>query len=171
MQSLLETTGFADAVIGRRVGDKIELLDGHMRADLAGSQKIPVMIVDLNDEEAELFLLTFDPVAAMAKQNKNNAQVLRTKALSLRAADYDKIVSNTQVVENATKQRVKEQQQQVLARRVTVTVGSIQVPCTQDEVAGMILLITEYADAQGTLVGFGSHLLKMIGEAPCIKTA
>ena len=38
MEEMLESTGFVGAIKGRRVGEKIEILDGHLRAQLAGDE-------------------------------------------------------------------------------------------------------------------------------------
>jgi len=63
---MLGTVGFVGAAIGRDTGDGVELIDGHLRADLAEDSDVPVLIVDLNDDEAAKVLATFDPLAALA---------------------------------------------------------------------------------------------------------
>ncbi len=50
----------------RQTAAGLELLDGHLRKDLAGDAEVPVLVLDLNDEEAAKFLATFDPLAGMA---------------------------------------------------------------------------------------------------------
>lgn len=66
----LEEIGLVDAVVARRdeTGALI-LIDGHLRADVVGDQKIPVLVVDLDEAEADLALVTLDPLSAMAGQN------------------------------------------------------------------------------------------------------
>lgn len=66
MTSMLARIGFTGALIGRDTKDGIELLDGHLRSDIAGEEIVPVLIVDLNDQEAALMLATFDPLAELA---------------------------------------------------------------------------------------------------------
>ena len=63
---MLGTVGFVGAAIGRDTPDGVELIDGHLRADIAEDSSIPVLIVDLNDEEAAKVLATFDPLSALA---------------------------------------------------------------------------------------------------------
>ena len=66
MQGVLEEIGFADAMIARETEDGLELIDGHLRREIMGDQEVPVLIVDVTEEEADQMLLTLDPLAAMA---------------------------------------------------------------------------------------------------------
>lgn len=68
LRGILSEIGFADAVIARELPDgRLELLDGHMRADEAMDQEIPVLVVDLNDEEAQKLLAVLDAMPSMAE--------------------------------------------------------------------------------------------------------
>ncbi|WP_146679666.1 ParB N-terminal domain-containing protein [Pirellula sp. SH-Sr6A] len=165
MDSILESTGFADAIIGRRVGDKIEILDGHLRAELAADQEVPVLIVDLDDEEADLFLLTFDPIAAMAKQQRSKMNSLRTKALGLQSTVFNQIIERSQLGTETAKKEIEKRRSTVRNTLSSVSIGPIRVPCTPDEIAELTLILAEYGDANGSFVGFGTYLLKLIGEA------
>ena len=66
LAAALDSIGLVDAVIARDTPDGLELVDGHLRADLAGDADIPVLVVDLDDSEAAAALATLDPIAAMA---------------------------------------------------------------------------------------------------------
>ena len=66
LSRVLSDIGFADALVVRIVDNKYELLDGHLRKDIAREQEVPVLIVDLNDKEAALFLASFDTSTGMA---------------------------------------------------------------------------------------------------------
>jgi hypothetical protein len=70
LKGILADVGFADAVIARETPDGLMLLDGHLRTEVATDTEIPVLIVDLNDEEADKVLATFDPLGAMANIDK-----------------------------------------------------------------------------------------------------
>jgi hypothetical protein len=64
----LDQVGIADALIAyhsKRNGGKLTLIDGHERR---GSHEAdwPVLILDVTDEEADLLLLTLDPMTGMA---------------------------------------------------------------------------------------------------------
>lgn len=69
MSGILAEVGYVDALIARETPEGLELIDGHLRQDLAGDEKVPVLIVELNDEEAAKVLATFDPIGAMANTN------------------------------------------------------------------------------------------------------
>jgi hypothetical protein len=66
LQGILEDVGFADAVIARETPDGLELIDGHLRQEVMEDQVVPVLIVDVTEEEADKLLATLDPLAAMA---------------------------------------------------------------------------------------------------------
>jgi DNA modification methylase len=71
LKGLLAEIGYADALIGRILPDgKIGLIDGHLRKSATPKIEVPVLIVDLNDEEADKLLLTLDPSMAEADQQK-----------------------------------------------------------------------------------------------------
>lgn len=68
LRGVLEEVGFADAVLARELADgTLELVDGHLRADLMPDQKIPVLVLDIDETEAAKLLATLDPLAAMAE--------------------------------------------------------------------------------------------------------
>jgi ParB-like chromosome segregation protein Spo0J len=68
LRGVLEEVGLVDACIARELPDgTLELLDGHLRADMDPEQKIPVLVVTLDDAEAKKVLATLDPLAAMAE--------------------------------------------------------------------------------------------------------
>ena len=69
LRAVLADVGFADAAIARETPDGIMLIDGHLRTEVAADSEIPVLIVDLTEEEADKVLATLDPIAAMADLN------------------------------------------------------------------------------------------------------
>ena len=71
LRGVLEDIGFADAVIARETDDGLELIDGHLRQEVMGDQVIPVLIVDVTEEEADKMLLTYDPLAMMAHADQD----------------------------------------------------------------------------------------------------
>ena len=80
MRGLLKEVGFVGALVARETPDGLELIDGHLRSDLAEDAEVPVLIVDLSDEEAEKVLLTFDPVSGMAASNDQLLRELLERA-------------------------------------------------------------------------------------------
>ena len=67
LQTMLDRIGYADALIARETPDGLMLIDGHLRADLDLQAQLPVLIVDLDDDEAAQLLATLDPLSAMAE--------------------------------------------------------------------------------------------------------
>ncbi|HEV8069595.1 MAG TPA: ParB N-terminal domain-containing protein [Planctomycetaceae bacterium] len=67
LEGVLSEIGFADALLARELPDgRLELVDGHLRAETAPNQLVPVLVLDVDEDEANKILLTLDPLAAMA---------------------------------------------------------------------------------------------------------
>ena len=64
MEGVLEEVGWAGALIARETPAGLEVIDGEMRTDM--DEMVPVLVVDVTDEEADLLLSTMDPIGAMA---------------------------------------------------------------------------------------------------------
>jgi len=69
LTGMLAEIGFADAVIARETPEGLQLIDGHLRQDIMGDQEIPVLVVDLSEDEAAKMLITLDPLAGLAETN------------------------------------------------------------------------------------------------------
>jgi hypothetical protein len=67
MRGILDEIGYAGALIARETDNGLELIDGHLRKEVTPDQEVPVLIVDLNDEEAKKLLVVLDPIGAMAE--------------------------------------------------------------------------------------------------------
>ena len=77
LETMLGRVGIADAVIARETADGLVLVDGHLRKDvLEGNSSVPVLIVDLSEEEAGEVLATLDPLAGMAGIDHDALQAL-----------------------------------------------------------------------------------------------
>ena len=71
LSAVLERVGYAAALVGRELPDgRVGIVDGHLRATLDPDQKVPVLIVDIDEAEAEFLLATLDPLAAMAQADQ-----------------------------------------------------------------------------------------------------
>jgi DNA modification methylase len=67
LQGVLAEIGYADALLARELEDgSLELIDGHLRAETTPDMEVPVLVLDVNEEEAGRILLTLDPMAALA---------------------------------------------------------------------------------------------------------
>jgi DNA modification methylase len=62
----LERIGYADALLAREGPEGLVLIDGHLRKELTPEQDVPVLVLDLTEEEAEQLLVSLDPLAQMA---------------------------------------------------------------------------------------------------------
>ncbi len=70
MKSVLQSIGYADALVARETEDgSLALIDGHLRADISSDAEVPVLVVDLNEREAKELLLVHDPIGAMAERD------------------------------------------------------------------------------------------------------
>lgn len=68
LEGVLGEVGWADAILVRELPDKsLQILDGHLRADLDAEAKVPVLVLDLDDAEARKLLATHDPLASLAE--------------------------------------------------------------------------------------------------------
>ena len=67
MATVLDRIGMAAAVVARKTDAGLELVDGHLRADLDPEAILPVLEVDLDEDEALQVLATMDPIGAMAE--------------------------------------------------------------------------------------------------------
>jgi len=76
VRGVLDEIGFADALIARETPLGLQLIDGHLRAEVMGAALVPVLIVDLDQAEADQLLATLDPLAAMATRNQESLSAL-----------------------------------------------------------------------------------------------
>lgn len=94
LAELLGTVGFVGAGIGRDTEGGIELIDGHLRADIADESMMPVLIVDLNEEEAATVLATYDPLSALAIPDVDAFKLLLTGIELDEHAELRKVVTD-----------------------------------------------------------------------------
>lgn len=87
MRGVLAEVGYADALIARELPDgSLQLVDGHLRAETTPDAMVPVLVVDLDSDEANKVLLTHDPLAAMAGTDAEKlAGLLETASLNSEA--------------------------------------------------------------------------------------
>lgn len=67
---LLDSVGWADAVLARETDEGLMLIDGHLRKELAADSKVPVLVLDVTEAEADLILATHDPLTSMAETDQ-----------------------------------------------------------------------------------------------------
>lgn len=91
LTQMLSDIGYVGATMAREVNGHLELIDGHLRADIAGDDEVPVLIVDLTDDEANKILVTFDPLGNLA---------------AIDGAALDKLLDGIELDENAALRRM-----------------------------------------------------------------
>jgi len=74
---ILAEVGYVDALMVRELPDgSLQIVDGHLRGETTPDAVVPVLVVDLDDKEADKVLATFDPLAAMAEPDEAQLEAL-----------------------------------------------------------------------------------------------
>ena len=76
LRGILAEVGYADALLVRDTPKGLQLIDGHLRAETTPDATVPVLVLDVTEEEADKILLTLDPLAAMAEGNPESLRAL-----------------------------------------------------------------------------------------------
>ena len=77
LRGILAEVGYVDALIVRELPDgSLQIVDGHLRAETTPDALVPVLVVDLDDKEADKVLATFDPLGAMAEPDEEQLAAL-----------------------------------------------------------------------------------------------
>jgi ParB-like chromosome segregation protein Spo0J len=77
LRGLLAEVGYADALLVRELDDgTLLLIDGHLRAETTPDAIVPVLVLDVDDAEADKILLTLDPLASLATVSHQQLQSL-----------------------------------------------------------------------------------------------
>jgi ParB-like chromosome segregation protein Spo0J len=72
LRGVLAEVGYADALLARELPDgALELIDGHLRAEITPDMVVPVLIVDLSDPEAAKLLALHDPLGTLAGADRD----------------------------------------------------------------------------------------------------
>ncbi len=67
---MLAEIGYADALLARELPDgSLQLIDGHLRAEITPDMEVPVLVLDLDEREAAKLLALHDPLAEQAEAN------------------------------------------------------------------------------------------------------
>ncbi len=70
LRGILAEIGYAGALLARELPDgSLQLIDGHLRAETTPDVEVPVLVVDLTDQETAKLLALHDPLSAMAETN------------------------------------------------------------------------------------------------------
>lgn len=70
LRGVLAEIGYAAALLARERSDgSLELIDGHLRAEITPDTEVPVLLLDLDESEAAKLLALHDPLTGMAGSN------------------------------------------------------------------------------------------------------
>src|SRR3990170_5211258 len=87
LRGVLAEIGYADALLARELPDgTLMLVDGHLRAETTPQAIVPVLVLDVDEAEADKILLTHDPLAAMATASEENLRELLAEVQTESAA-------------------------------------------------------------------------------------
>jgi hypothetical protein len=86
LRGVLQEIGIADALLARETPDGLMLIDGHGRQELDSKTLWPVLILDVNEDEAAEIMATLDPLAAMAQADQKQLDALLQDVQSGEAA-------------------------------------------------------------------------------------
>jgi hypothetical protein len=73
----LQEVGFARSLVGVRLADgRVQLIDGHLRAEQEPDLEVVVELLDLTPAEADQLLMTLDPLSRLAGVNSTALEEL-----------------------------------------------------------------------------------------------
>lgn len=71
LSGVLEEIGYAGAIVAYEgEGGGLTIIDGHLRADISGEETVPVLVLDVDEKEADLLLATLDPLTGLATEDE-----------------------------------------------------------------------------------------------------
>jgi ParB-like chromosome segregation protein Spo0J len=87
LRGVLAEVGYADALLARELPDgTLMLVDGHLRAETTPDSLVPVLVLDVDEAEADKILLTLDPLAGMATASDERLRELLAEVQTENAA-------------------------------------------------------------------------------------
>lgn len=112
LRGVLAEIGYADALLARELPDgSLQLVDGHLRAQATPDAVVPVLVLDITEEEALKLLATLDPLSAMAG---TDAQVLAALVAEIQTDNeavhsmLDQLASQNPVADDEESQRLDD---------------------------------------------------------------
>jgi hypothetical protein len=89
LNTMLREVGFAGAALARETDAGVVCIDGHLRAEIADDQELPVLILDVTAEEADKILATFDPLTEMAEEDRQKRLALLRELRELKGQSLE----------------------------------------------------------------------------------
>jgi len=77
LRAVLRSIGYASALVAREREDgRLVLIDGHLRKETTPGAVVPVLVLDVTADEADVLLATLNPLAAMVKNDTERLDAL-----------------------------------------------------------------------------------------------
>lgn len=77
LRGVLAEIGYADALLVRELPDgSLMLIDGHLRAETTPDMEVPILVLDVTEEEADYLLAVFDPLGTLAEADREKLKGL-----------------------------------------------------------------------------------------------
>ena len=96
LRGVLAEVAYAAALIARETPEGLMLVDGHLRAETTPDADVPVLVLDIDEAEADLMLATLAPLAAMAGRDEDRL----TELLSTVSSDNATVNALLQTLAN-----------------------------------------------------------------------
>lgn len=138
LRGVLAEIGFAGAELARELPDgSLMLIDGHARAEVAGSAVVPVLVLDVDEAEADKILATFDPLGAMAGADtqKLDSLLREVQTSSVAVADMlTTLAEKNNLLEDLTKEKQQKEIEKLdKALQLTPDKEYVVVMCDSNE--------------------------------------
>lgn len=102
LKDMLARIGYIDALVVRETPQGLEIIDGHLRKDVSGAQQVPVLVVDLDDDEALEALATLDPMAALAAPDEQMLEDLLADLINVGDEQLNEVLEAVHSIPNAS---------------------------------------------------------------------
>ena len=127
LRGVLAEVGIASAVLARETPEGgLMLIDGHLRTETLHNAEIPVLVLDVTEEEADKILATFDPLGAMAE---SDADALRALLEEVETGSQELADMLTALAEDAGIIDENKQANQSTAEEINVDSFNMQCKC------------------------------------------
>jgi ParB-like chromosome segregation protein Spo0J len=127
LRGVLAEVGIASAVLARETPEGgLMLIDGHLRTETLHNAEIPVLVLDVSEEEADKILATFDPLGAMAE---SDADALRALLEDVETGSQELADMLTALAEDAGIIDENKQANQSTAEEINVDSFNMQCKC------------------------------------------
>lgn len=136
LKGMLSDVGIAGAVLARRLEDNsLMIIDGHLRKQSLKGLDVPVLVLDVTEEEADKILATYDPIGEMAE--KSNASLMELlKTISSENNSVVELLSN--LYDSTSQDLIREMASAAIEGeeekdRTVSPLGTVNVPVTSEE--------------------------------------